>query len=263
MIFVQDMQATNTILKNLPNIVTAIGGLGTAAFGLVDAIKPVAGVNNIGFTRISNAVKKLTPGQPIKPKANGNAGNDVSAPGATGGTANALPQDQILKTLQANWYNGTDLGSQKSIAKSLIKMGLTAGNSGDLAAATGVNADLLRSVATKIANGAQLETNESDIFARFDFSLTALLDEVYQHADQVYRNWTRLLAAFFAVVLAFVGGWTLFANANPSKVWMYWGSSDMVIALIAGLLATPIAPIAKDISTALSTAVNTMQAIKK
>jgi hypothetical protein len=37
----------------------------------------------------------------------------------------------------------------------------------------------------------------------------------------------------------------------------------MAIALIAGLLATPLAPIAKDISSALSTAVNTMQAIKK
>jgi hypothetical protein len=37
----------------------------------------------------------------------------------------------------------------------------------------------------------------------------------------------------------------------------------MAIALIAGLLATPLAPIAKDISSALSTAVNTMQTIKK
>jgi hypothetical protein len=44
-----------SIIQNLPNIIAAIGGLGTAAFGLVDAVKP-CGVNHIGFTRISQAV---------------------------------------------------------------------------------------------------------------------------------------------------------------------------------------------------------------
>jgi hypothetical protein len=35
------------------------------------------------------------------------------------------------------------------------------------------------------------------------------------------------------------------------------------VFLLVGLLATPLAPIAKDLSTALSTAVNTMQLVKK
>jgi hypothetical protein len=35
------------------------------------------------------------------------------------------------------------------------------------------------------------------------------------------------------------------------------------MAVLVGLLATPLAPIAKDISSALATAVNTMQLIKK
>ena len=40
------------LLQNLPQVVTAIGGLGTAAFGLVDASKVFGGgVNHIGFTR--------------------------------------------------------------------------------------------------------------------------------------------------------------------------------------------------------------------
>jgi hypothetical protein len=37
----------------------------------------------------------------------------------------------------------------------------------------------------------------------------------------------------------------------------------MFVALMAGVLATPLAPIAKDLSSALATAVNTMQSIKK
>jgi hypothetical protein len=49
-----------------------------------------------------------------------------------------------------------------------------------------------------------------------------------------------------AVVLAVVGGHTL----TPP--------SDTLQSVIVGLLATPLAPIAKDLSTALATAVNTM-----
>jgi hypothetical protein len=230
------------MLQSLPQIITAIGGLGTAAFGLVDSTKPFfGGVNRIGFSRIATAVASLTPGAP----------------------ANGLTQGKILDTLKANWYNGTDLGSQKSIAKSLIKQGLSTANAPDLAKVAGIDPAVLQSVAAKITSGTPLEQNESDVYSRFDFILTALLDEVYQHSDQAYTNGTRIVASFFAVGLALVGGWILFANANlanPNAV--YWGSNDMWIALIAGVLATPLAPIAKDLSSALSTAVNTLQTMK-
>jgi hypothetical protein len=240
-----------SIIQNLPNIIAAIGGLGTAAFGLVDAVKP-CGVNHIGFTRISQAVETITT---TNAQANDNQNNAQLQP------ANAIPQGNIVASLKANWYNGTDLGSQKSIAKSLIKMRLSEGNAANLASATGINAAALKSVATKISSGTKLETDESDVFARFDFGLTALLDELYQHADQVYRNWTRILAAAFAITLALLGGWTLHANLDPTHNYLW--SNDMAIALIVGFLAIPLAPIAKDLSTALSTAVNTLQLVKK
>jgi len=103
-------------LQNLPQIITAIGGVGTAAFGLVDASKVFAGgPNHIGFEGIRTAVIALT-------------GDGTAA-------TNALSQARILATLQANWLNGTDLGSQKAIAKSLIKLNLSAANAPALAAA--------------------------------------------------------------------------------------------------------------------------------
>jgi hypothetical protein len=37
----------------------------------------------------------------------------------------------------------------------------------------------------------------------------------------------------------------------------------MCLAILVGFLATPLAPIAKDLSSALATAVNTMQTLKK
>jgi hypothetical protein len=231
------------ILQSLPQIVTAIGGLGTAAFGLVDSTKVLGGgVNRIGFGRISTTVSKLT----------------------QGAAATGLTQGKIVDTLRANWYNGTDLSSQKAIAKSLIKVGLNASNAPALAAATGIDAGVLSAIAASIGTGTPLTAPQTDAFSRFDFVLTALLDEVYQDSDQAYTNGTRILASIFAVVLALIGGWTLFANAHGADASaVYWGTSDMWMAFVAGILATPLAPIAKDVSSALAAAVNTMQAIKK
>jgi hypothetical protein len=225
-------------LQNLPNIIAAIGGLGTAAFGLVDSTKPFAGgVNRIGFKRIENLVRSLTPG--------------------TG--ANGLTQDKIVDTLRANWYTGQDLTSQKAIAKSLIKVGLNHSNADALARATGVNHAVLKTVAESIAKGTPLNPDQTDVYARFDFILTALLDEAYQRSDHDYTNGTRIAASMFAVLLAFVGGWIV----KNSLFLDYIRSNDLWIALMVGLLATPLAPIAKDLSSALATAVNTMQQIKK
>jgi hypothetical protein len=220
-------------IKDLPQVITAIGGLGTAAFGIVDASKAVLGslVNGIGFGGIQSTVATLTP---------------------VGG-GNTLPPKNILSTLKANWCNGTDLSSQKSIAKSLIKLNLDPQNAPTLASATNVDANILKAVAAKIAAGASLLAPESDVYARFDLIVTAKLDEAYQYADNAYRNWTRFLASLVALGLAIAGGSTLSGGFHQ----------NLVPCILAGLLATPIAPVAKDLSTALATAVNSMQSLKK
>jgi len=223
-------------LQQVPQIVTAIGGLGTAAFGLVDASKVFwGGVNHIGFKRIEKTITALTPG---------------------GGT-NALSQKNILATLRANWFNGTDLGSQKSIAKSLIKLNLNPTNAATLAGETGIDKVVLPAIATSIASGTPLTSAQSDVYGRFDLILTARLDETFQRADDDYRNGTRAIAAVVAVILAVVGGAALNNKFPPIQSWPFWQS------VIVGLLATPLAPIAKDLSTALATAVNAMQLVKK
>jgi hypothetical protein len=230
------------ILSNLPQAITAIGGLGMAAFGLLDAIKPVfPSINHTGFARIRATILSLTPSE-----AEGRA------------PLNSLPQLSILESLLANWINGTDLISQKSIAKSLIKLHMSAGNAASLAASTNVDPALLTEVAKSIASGTALTQQQGDAYARFDLIATAMIDEAYQHADQVYRNWMRALAAIIAVALAFAGGLSLAGSWEA-----FWWKPDMFLALLIGLLATPMAPIAKDISSALAAAVNTMQLVKK
>lgn len=246
------------LTQHLTATITAIGALGTAAFGLLEAIKPVpllgTWINGIGFGGIRKTVSSLTPNE-----ANGKA------------PVNALPSAKVMDSLEANWRNGTDLASQKAIAKSLIKLRLSPGTAPALATATNVDSTQLVAVATSMVSGAALTQPQSDANSRFDLIVTAMLDECYQRADDDYRNLTRMLAALIAVLLALAAGWILniatpAAGSAPLLLRSFWSflcSQNLGPAILAGLLATPLAPIAKDLSTALSTAVNTMQLVKK
>ncbi|MGH7122869.1 MAG: hypothetical protein ACREFI_00755, partial [Stellaceae bacterium] len=72
-------------LSNASTLLAAAGGLGTAAFGLVDASKACfGGMSNPGFGYIKRAVTPL-----------------LAAQGA-----GAFGRAQILATLKANWLNG-------------------------------------------------------------------------------------------------------------------------------------------------------------
>jgi hypothetical protein len=63
----------------------------------------------------------------------------------------------------------------------------------------------------------------------------------------------------FAVALAAVGGIMLHEQGGSQLSLRH----DLANAVVIGLLATPLAPVAKDLSTALATAVNTLQLVKK
>jgi hypothetical protein len=227
-----------TVMQHIPEMVTAIGGLGVAAAGLVDASKVSygGGVNRIGFSTIRDRIKQFVPDE----------------------TTNAMGLADVLDSLQENWFNGTDLASQKAIAKSLIKLNFNPDSANKMAIAASVDATILKTVAENIAQGTALTQPQNDVYARFDLILTALLDATFQRADQRYRNGARCWAIVASVLLAIAGA-SILANLvpwklEPDKFWQ---------AVIVGLLATPLAPIAKDLSTALATAVNTMQLVKK
>jgi hypothetical protein len=224
---------------DLPKVVLAIGSLGTAAYGLVDATKGFGGgVSNRGFGDIKKVVSKFIP----------------SSSGGTGG-ASALALPSALATLRANWLNGMALADQKSIAKALVKLNLTNGSARGMAAAAGVDGDLLTSVADKLATGASLNQQETDVYGRFDLLLTAVLDQGYQRADQRYRNTAKLLAVPVAVALALLGALAIGGGGLTS--------TDALRALIGGLLATPLAPVAKDLSSAIQAGAKLSQSWKK
>ncbi|HEY1264979.1 MAG TPA: hypothetical protein VGF06_15730 [Terriglobales bacterium] len=223
----------NAITSQIGSIILAIGGLGTAAYGVVDVTKAFGGgVSNRGFDDIKKAVSRFFP---------------------NGEGSSALSLSSVLGTLRSNWLNGMALADQKSVAKALIKLNLNPGTSDAMAAVTGVRADILGRIAEKISTGETLTPQEADVYGRFDLLLTSVLDQGYQRGDQRYRNSAKLLAVPVAIVLAYVGMWATGQH----------GTTASLYALLAGLLATPLAPIAKDVASAVQQAAKVAQVWKR
>jgi len=224
---------TGSALSSLPTLIAAVGALGTAAFGLVDAFKalPGGGISRAGFKFIRQTILKLAP--------------EIPSLNGTG-----LSRDSLLYTLQSQWINGTAAGDQINIAKSLIKLRLTPATAAALASATGVDAGILSQIAASIQSGTALTPQQSDVYGRFDLLLTTLLDQAYQRAAQRYRNVAKSAAIPISVALAVTAAYVI-----PNQI-------EVSQAVLIGLIATPIAPVAKDISSAISTAAQAIQSWK-
>ena len=221
---------------NLPDAILAIGSLGTASFALVDCTKVAGGgVSRCGFGYVSHVLDRLFTARASK--------TDKSNP---------VGYAQVRSVLFANWLNGTALADQKSIAKTLIKLHLDANNAEHLAKVTGVDPVLLKSLAEKYVNGGTATPEELNVAGRFDLILTTLLDEGYQRADQMYRNSAKFLAIVISVLLA-LAGWLALPDSSVS----------FGVALIGGLLAAPLAPVSKDLASALQASTKMLQLLKK
>jgi hypothetical protein len=219
---------------NLYEATLAVGALGTAATGLVDTTKVLfyGGMSRVGFGYIKKVIARTV-------------GNVSDAQPGEG-----LATGDILGTLHSNWINGMDTGAQKAIAKSFIKLHFNPGTAAALAGQTNVDPITLKSVAEKLASVTSLTPAESDAFGRFDLALSAMIDRAYERGDQLYRNSCKALASGFAVALAILGNRQL---GSPLQGWEVW---------IIGLVATPLAPVAKDIANAIQTASDAVKSVK-
>jgi hypothetical protein len=223
-------------LHDIANLLVAAGGLGTAAMGVVDASKALwGGPSNFGFGYVAEALEPFLAPLANNPQPSGRA--------------------QILRTLKANWLNGVVKADQKAKAKSLIHLGLTGGNAQSLANAAGVDSAKLQSLANKTASGVAVTQDEINVLGQFDAVLSAALDAAYERGDQKYRNAAKLLSMLVATILGGVGGWIVFGSN--------YTQSNIVLSLLIGVIATPLAPVAKDLASSLQAAVSAVGTIKR
>jgi cytochrome c biogenesis factor len=154
-----------------------------------------------------------------------------------------------------------------------------------LAELAGVDPVMLDSVATKATVGDQVTAQEIAVLGQFDAVLSAVLDEAYERADQRYRNAAKLLAVIIATLLAIFGGWLVYyyagasigcppaAGASPltcppitnvnGSFEGYLGSRQFWVAVLVGVSAAPIAPVAKDLASSLQAAVTAVGAVRR
>lgn len=233
----------NGTLSEVLDIIAAVAALGTAALGLVDSTKVLyGGLSNAGFSYIRQAVTRL-------------AG---SADGASGAPAAAFGWADTLRTLRANWMNGMAKSDQKAAAKALIRLNLTPESAAQMASIVGIAGASFPAAVDKLYAGKPLGPDELGALGRFDAIVSAMLDEAYERADQAYRNAAKFAAAVIAVALAITGGAVLHTGAVS-----YWNSTDLVVAILVGLVSTPLAPVAKDLATALTAATRAVGVVRR
>jgi hypothetical protein len=214
-------------LADVGAALAGLSALSTAAFGLLDATKVFeGGPSNFGIGPIRRA---LLPFRPALASALGDAG--------------------WWPVIRANWIGGVAKADQKAKAEAIIKLGLNSANAPQIAAATHVDATALQAAVTKLETGAALTDADLNVLGRMNATIDVLMDAAFEKADQAYRNWCRVLAGALAIILSLL-------------VRYYWPDKNppsLAAALIVGLLAVPLAPLAKDLTSGLSAA---MQALK-
>ncbi|MBU4433997.1 MAG: hypothetical protein PSX79_13635 [bacterium] len=235
-------------------LIAATGGLGLAAMSLVDAFKavPGGGVSRIGFNHIRKVLRLF---------------DDVLARAAG-------PEWETV--VLSHWINGRARGEQIGVIRSLVRLGLNPDTAGQLASIGNVAAPALSAAAEKLVKGDALGEAEINLIGRVEAAVEARLDAAFDLADQSYRNASRVLAGLIAVALA-VFAWAMMKSSMAPNGLLpadCVGSAlncaqaarpfpEIGIAVLIGLLAVPIAPIAKDLVSALTAASKAVQIARR
>jgi len=209
--------------------ITAVAALGTAAYGLVDGSKAVrGGASNHGFGFITAALA------PFK------ACLDTLGPAVADAT------------LYANWLNGMPKADQKAGAKALIRLSLTPDTAAAAAVAVHVDPVALE-LAVRRGTTGEATAQDMNVLGQFDARLSAMLDAGYERADQRYRNAAKAWSVVVAVALAIAGNASIYG----------WSGRGTAVAVLIGLIATPLAPVAKDLASSLQAAAGALKAVRR
>jgi hypothetical protein len=238
----------STLLGNIPDYVAAVGALGVAAFGMVEALGktlfvfPIPGTHirlglpYVGFNRIEDLLKKVAPAMEA---SYGKDFRTILRQQYRAGRS----QGQAPESIRQGVRLGLPFLSHAA-AVSVIEAiwGLPAG----AAAADGAPA-LALPPAVMV---------DQALAARFATALDTRVKAAFDLADQVYQTRAQFWAGAIAIGLSL--GYHYY-TADPKE------SADpkgWAIALLIGLVAVPLAPAAKDLSSSLSGALAALGSLR-
>jgi hypothetical protein len=255
----------STLLGNIPDYVAAVGALGVAAFGMVEALGktlfvfPIPGTHirlglpYVGFNRIEDLLKKVAPAMEasygkdfrtiLRQQYRAGRSQGQAPESIRQGVRLGLPflsHAAAVSVIEAIW--GLPAGAAASLATALTT---------PMPAAPPVAADGAPALALPPA-----VMVDQALAARFATALDTRVKAAFDLADQVYQTRAQFWAGAIAIGLSL--GYHYY-TADPKE------SADpkgWAIALLIGLVAVPLAPAAKDLSSSLSGALAALGSLR-
>jgi len=210
------INSSEDVAVELTNAILATGALGTAAFGVVEALK-FTSLGNAGF---SLAIRELGPLTECMRVAYG----------------------EKYESLLRGQYRSEDRDLLPRTLRQGVRIGATGNNADSVTRFLGsLDRDSFVGALDAAENGKAMKADQRNILGRFELAADARIDAALCMARARYVDSTRLTASFVALALALVVG------ANMPDV-------TLVQSFIVGLAAVPFAPIAKDVASGISAA---------
>jgi len=204
---------------DLGEFVLAAGAVGTAAMGIVEGFK-ATWLQPPGFLSLD---KSLAWARPALIKAYGT---------------------DYKKLLMSLFRLNRSDGDLPRILRQGVRIGLDENNArGMEEALLGKDNNQLTAIAKKVSKGAKLEDPDRNILGRFEVAADARIDAALALGERAYINIIRFGAFMVALVLSLVTALLVKPDFG-----------GFLTALITGLVAVPLAPIAKDVAKALQSA---------
>jgi hypothetical protein len=240
----------------LGTVTLATGGLGAAAYGVVDGLKLIPWIDLAGFERLFGS--RSTSGKRHWPMQL-RAGLDPLLP-----SLQAAYGADAIELLKAQYRSGRSKGELPRTLRQGVRIGfgvLSSNKITQTAQALGINEQAAQQAATALviarnqrppaagemppATPTSVSGEERSALARLETTIDARIDAALVLAEVQYVTQTKVIATMVALSIAFIVGY--FLGANP------------IVSLIIGLAAVPLAPVAKDLATALQEAVRALK----
>lgn len=208
-------------------LILATGALGTAAFGIVEGLKGWGRVGAAGFGKIPETLGPL-----------------MEALGVAYGP-------DVDRLLEGQYRQGRGTGDLPRTLRQGVRIGLTPENATALADFVGVvEGSLLKRAARELKKGEEMDPARRAVLGRFELAVDARIDAALALAEGRYVSVARVLASAIALVIAGVVGAALS------------GWAGLGLSILVGIAAVPLAPVAKDLVSALNAAAEALKARK-
>lgn len=209
-------------ITTLGDVILGAGALGTAAFGVVEALK---------WTRLGVAGYDQIPAMLGPPLMQALAV-------AYGDEYDSLLRAQYRKP-----------GGEAELGRTLrqgVRIGLSPDNAAALATYIGrVDAFAFKGAIQALAEGKDLSDAQRNLIGRFELAVDSRIESALSLASDRYIGMLRGVASVFAVVLGLVAAKLM--------------NEDLALGFMVGIVAVPLAPIAKDVVAALKAATGALK----